>query len=115
VIKEKRCAVTNNPERCQQLRKLHTQLTTQIHLLKENIQKEEHEGVDTSSESLNTLKRLQSSLSRITLELEQCPPGKEEAATTTPASVPSSWLVRSWYPDSQDTDENEPDLVIGDN
>jgi hypothetical protein len=107
--------VTNSPDRCQQLRKLHTQLTAQIQLLKENIQKEEHEGVDTSVESLNTLKRLQSSLSRITLELEQCPPGKEEVTTPLPASVPSSWLVRSWYPDSQDTDDNEPDLVSGDN
>ncbi len=106
--------MTNSPDRCQQLRKLHSQLTTQIQLLKENIQKEEHEGVDTSNESLNTLKRLQSSLSKITLELEQCPPGKEETAAATPGSVPSSWLVRSWYPDSEDSDDNEADLVIGD-
>jgi hypothetical protein len=106
--------VATSPERCQQLRKLHSQLTAQIQLLKENIQKEEHEGVDTSVESLNTLKRLQSSLSRITLELEQCPPGKEEAAATPPASVATSWLVRSWYPDSEDNDDNETDLVIGD-
>ncbi len=102
--------MTNSPDRCQQLRKLHAQLTAQIHLLKENIQKEEREGVDTSVESLNTLKRLQSSHSRITLELEQCPPGKEEVAPTVPASAPSSWLVRSWYPDSADNEENEPDL-----
>jgi hypothetical protein len=111
--------VTNSPDRCQQLRKLHSQLTTQIHLLKENIQKEEREGVDTSLESLNTLKRLQSSLGRIILELEQCPPAdKEEAAATaasTPASAASSWLVRSWYPDSEDTDEGETELLLGDN
>lgn len=106
--------MTNSPDRCQQLRKLHSQLTTQIHLLKENIQKEEREGVDTSLESLNTLKRLQSSLGRITLELEQCPPtGKEEGAAAAPAGA-SSWLLRSWYPDSEDNDDSETDLVLGD-
>jgi hypothetical protein len=111
--------VTNSPDRCQQLRKLHSQLTTQIHLLKENIQKEEREGVDTSLESLNTLKRLQSSLGRIMLELEQCPPADKEeaaaAAASTPAAAASSWLVRSWYPDSEDTDEGETELLLGDN
>jgi hypothetical protein len=112
--------VTNSPDRCQQLRKLHSQLTTQIHLLKENIQKEEREGVDTSLESLNTLKRLQSSLGRIMLELEQCPPADKEeaaaaaAAASTPASAASSWLVRSWYPDSEDTDDSETELLLGD-
>ena len=106
--------MTISPDRCQQLRKLHVQLTTQIQLLKENIQKEEREGVDTSVESLNTLKRLQSSLSRITLELEQCPPGKEEAPSSAPASAPTSWLVRSWYPDSEDNDDDsEPELLPG--
>lgn len=107
--------MTSNPDRCQQLRKLHSQLTAQIQLLKENIQKEEREGVDTSVEALNMLKRLQSSLSRITLELEQCPPaGKEEVAASTPVSAASSWLVRSWYPDSEDTDDGEADFVLGD-
>jgi len=86
--------------------------------LKENIQKEEREGVDTSLESLNTLKRLQSSLGRIMLELEQCPPADKEeaaAAASTPASAASSWLVRSWYPDSEDTDDGETELLLGDN
>ncbi len=104
-----------SPDRCQQLRKLHSQLSAQIQLLKENIQKEEREGADTSVESLNTLKGLQSSLKRITLELEQCPPGKEEAAAATPTSAPASWLTRSWYPDSVDNDDNEPELVLDDN
>ncbi|MBV9709824.1 MAG: hypothetical protein JO011_02770 [Ktedonobacteraceae bacterium] len=107
--------MTNSPDRCQQLRKLHAQLTAQIQLLKENIQKEEREGVDTSVEALNTLKRLQSSLSKITLELEQCPPGKEEVAASASTSAPASWLVRSWYPDSTDSDDNEPELVLDDN
>ena len=104
-----------SPDRCQQLHKLHTQLTTQIQLLKENIQKEEREGVDTSLEALNTLKILQSSLKRITLELEQCPPVKEEATASTPTSTPASWLNRSWYPDSTDNDDGEPELLLDDN
>ena len=104
-----------SPDRCQQLRKLHTQLTTQIQLLKENIQKEEREGVDTSLEALNTLKSLQSSLKRISLELEQCPPGKEEAAASPTSSTPASWLNRSWYPDSTDNDDSEPELLLDDN
>lgn len=104
-----------SPDRCQQLHKLHAQLTTQIHLLKENIQKEEREGVDTSLEALNTLKSLQSSLKRISLELEQCPPVKEEAAASTPTSAPASWLNRAWYPDSTDSDDGEPELLLDDN
>ncbi len=104
-----------SPDRCQQLHKLHAQLTTQIHLLKENIQKEEREGGDTSMEALNTLKSLQSSLKRISLELEQCPPVKEEAAASTPTSAPASWLNRAWYPDSTDNDDSEPELLLDDN
>ena len=104
-----------SPDRCQQLHKLHAQLTTQIHLLKENIQKEEREGGDTSLEALNTLKSLQSSLKRVSLELEQCPPGTEEAAAATPTSVPASWLNRSWYPDSAESDDSEPELLLDDN
>ena len=108
--------MTNSPDRCQQLRKLHSQLTAQIHLLKENIQKEEREGADTSLESLNTLKRLQSSLGRVILELEQCPPADKEeaAAASTSASAASSWLVRSWYPDSEDNDDSESNPLLGD-
>jgi D-aminopeptidase len=93
--------VTNNPERCSQLHKLHTQLTIQIHLLKENMQKEEREGVDSSIESLNTLKVLQSSLSKVVLELEQCPPA--EAKTT--AHVPDAKSVRFWYPEEERAQE----------
>ena len=104
-----------SPDRCQQLHKLHAQLTTQIQLLKENIQKEEREGGDTSLEALNTLKSLQSSLKRISLELEQCPPAKEEAAASTATSAPASWLNRSWYPDSVENDDGEPELLLDDN
>lgn len=107
--------MTTSPDRCQQLRKLHSQLTAQIQLLKENIQKEEHEGADTSIEALNTLKSLQSSLKKITLELEQCPPGKEEASATPLTTAPASWLTRSWFPDSAENDDNEPELILDDN
>ena len=93
--------MTISPERCSQLRKLHAQLTRQIHLLKENIQKVEREGVDSSIESLNTLKALQSSLSKIVTELEQCPPA--EADTT--ARVPEARGARFWYPEEERAQE----------
>jgi hypothetical protein len=93
--------VTINPERCGQLRKLHAQLTRQIHLLKENMQKEEREGVDSSIESLNTLKALQSSLSRIVSELEQCPPAEADTA----APVPEKRGARFWYPEEERAQE----------
>ncbi len=89
------------PERCSQLRKLHAQLTRQIHLLKENMQKEEREGVDSSMESLNTLKALQSSLSKIVLELEQCPPSEVGSA----AHVPDVKGTRYWYPEEERAQE----------
>ena len=93
--------MTNSPERCSQLRKLHAQLTKQIHLLKENIQKEEREGVDSSIESLSTLKALQSSLNKITTELEQCPPAEVE----TPMRVPETRGARFWYPEEERAQE----------
>ena len=65
------------------------------------MQKEEREGVDSSIESLNTLKVLQSSLSKIVLELEQCPPA--EAKTT--AHVPDAKGVRFWYPEEERAQE----------
>jgi hypothetical protein len=93
--------VTISTERCSQLRKLHAQLTRQIHLLKENMQKEEREGVDSSIESLNTLKGLQSSLNRIVTELEQCPPAEADA----PAPVPETKGARFWYPEEERAQE----------
>lgn len=106
--------MTISPDRCQQLRKLHVQLTNQIQLLRENIQKEEHEGVDTSSESLNILKHLQSSLGKIMLELEQCPPDKDAIAPSAPLSTSAIRSTRAWYPDAEDSgsSENERDLLI---
>ena len=93
--------MTNSPERCSQLRKLHAQLTRQIHLLKENMQKEEREGVDSSIESLSTLKALQSSLNKITTELEQCPPAEAD----TPVRVPEARGARFWYPEEERAQE----------
>ncbi|MDQ2884860.1 MAG: hypothetical protein M3Y39_02130 [Chloroflexota bacterium] len=95
--------MTISTERCSQLRKLHAQLTRQIHLLKENMQKEEREGVDSSSESLSTLKALQSSLSKIVTELEQCPPAAEASAI--PTRVPDPRGVRFWYPEEERAQE----------
>lgn len=94
--------MTISPERCSQLRKLHAQLTRQIHLLKENMQKEEREGVDSSIESLSTLKALQSSLSKIVAELEQCPPAEANAI---PAHVPEARGARFWYPEEERAQE----------
>ena len=95
--------MTINPERCSQLRKLRTQLNRQIQLLKENMQKQEHEGVDSSIESLNSLKVLQSSLNKIVLELEQCPPAEEDTATP----VLDAKGVRFWYPEEERAQEGQ--------
>ena len=97
--------MTINPERCSQLRKLRTQLNRQIQLLKENMQKQE-QGVDSSIESLNTLKVLQSSLNKIVLELEQCPPTEEDTATP----VPDAKGVRFWYPEEERAQEGQTSI-----
>jgi hypothetical protein len=99
--------MTISPERCSQLRKLHAQLTTQIQLLRENLQKEEREGVDSSLESLNTLKILQSSLRKVTSELEQCPPDIDPSMPppTPPASAPKS--IRYFFPEEERAQEGQ--------
>jgi hypothetical protein len=100
--------VTISPERCSQLRKLHTQLATQIHLLRENIEKEEREGVDTSLESLNTLKVLQSSLHKVTSELEQCPPDiADTASSATPPHVSAPKSLRYFFPEEERAQEGQ--------
>ena len=112
--------MSNTPDRCSQLRKLHDQLTNEVRLLRESAQREQQEGVSTSIESLNTIKSLQSTLNTISLELKKCPPEPAEAAT--PAEEARSSLlrqvksslpaqrVRQWFPDSVQSDE-EPRIT----
>lgn len=112
--------MSNTPDRCSQLRKLHDQLTNEVKLLREGVQRAQQEGVSTSIESLNTIKSLQSTLNTISLELKKCPPEPVEAAT--PAEEAKSSLlrqvksslpaqrVRQWFPDSVQSDE-EPRIT----
>ena len=91
----------NNLDQCTRLRRLHTRLTEEVRLIKESTQQAEHDGVDTSIETLNTLKSLQSSLHTISLQLEKCPPTEEK--DTSPATLqqeakalPGAKRIRHW-------------------
>jgi hypothetical protein len=111
--------MNNSPDRCSQLRKLHDQLTNEVKLLRESVQRAQQEGVQTSIESLNTIKSLQTALQTISRELANCPSEQREA--TPPEAARSSLLrqvkttlpaqrVRQWFPDSTQDDE-EPRLI----
>jgi hypothetical protein len=112
--------MSNTPDRCSQLRKLHDQLTNEVRLLRENVQRAEQEGVGTSIESLNTIKSLQTALNNISLELQKCPPetgetaaASEEAKSSLLRQVKSSLpaqRVRQWFPDSAQSDD-EPRIT----
>jgi hypothetical protein len=111
--------MSNTPDRCSQLRKLHDQLTNEVRLLRENVQRAEQEGVGTSIESLNTMKSLQTALNTISLELKKCPPEQGEVASSEEAkssllrqvksSLPAQ-RVRQWFPDSAQSDD-EPRIT----
>ncbi|GCE13140.1 hypothetical protein [Tengunoibacter tsumagoiensis] len=104
--------MNSNPDRCIQLRKLHAQLTNEVKLLRESIQKAEQNGVDTSIETLNSIKHLQASLRTISLELEKCPPEVVEIVPTiTPAQVKVGKTSRSWFPDAEEDDVDFESVV----
>jgi hypothetical protein len=97
--------MNNNLDQCTRLRRLHAHLTDEVRILKENIQTAEHDGVDTSLETLNTLKSLQSSLHTISLSLEKCPPEVTSAAALQQEakSLPGSKRIRHWNkPEEED-------------
>jgi hypothetical protein len=106
--------MSTNPDRCSQLRKLYTQLTAELHLLRESAQAAEREGV-AAIETLTTIKSLQASLQRITAELQHCP--AEEGANATEAKPSpsaqeaSAQIRRSWFPDSGQ-DDNEDEILV---
>jgi hypothetical protein len=113
--------MSNTPDRCSQLRKLHDQLTNEVKLLRENVQRAQQEGVSTSIESLNTIKSLQTALNTISLELKKCPPEEGEVAALPSEEAKSSLLrqvksslpaqrVRQWFPDSAQSDD-EPRIT----
>ncbi len=108
-----------NLDQCTRLRKLHARLTEEVKLIKESIQQAEHDGVDTSIETLNTLKSLQSSLRTISLQLEKCPPSEEK--DTSPAALqqeakalPEARRIMRWDALNEEEDvpvynENDPE------
>ena len=111
--------MSNIPDRCSQLRKLHDQLTNEVKLLRESVQRAQQEGVSTSLESLNTIKSLQATLNTISLELTKCPaeqgeatPSEEEKSSLlrqVKSSLPAQ-RVRQWFPDSAQSDD-EPRIT----
>ncbi len=100
--------MNNTPDQCNQLRKLHGQLTNQVRQLRESVEQAEHEGVGAPVAMLSTLKTLQASLIRVSQQLEGCPPDSGESA-----ALPSSALQQQakvlqstrWFPDSAQQDE----------
>jgi len=112
--------MSNSPDRCSRLRKLHDQLTNEVKHLRESVQRAQLEGISTSVESLNTIKSLQTTLYTISLELQKCPP--EQGETSTASEVAKTSLirqvkatlpaqrVRQWFPDSNQH-EDEPRIT----
>jgi len=108
--------MNNTPERCNQLRKLHEQLTTQVKQLRENIDQAEREGVVAPVDMINTLKTLQSSLRRVSQQLEGCPPESgENTAPPSSALQQQAKVLQStrWFPESAQNDEVLFDDLLG--
>jgi len=64
----------SNEDQCKRLRKLRTNLVSELRTLKENVNAEVEEGVENPVETVNIIKSLQQALSHIDLELQKCPP-----------------------------------------
>ena len=108
--------MNNTPDRCNQLRKLHGQLTAQVKQLRENIEQTEREGVGAPVDMLNTLKTLQTSLRRVSQQLEGCPPESgENIAPPSSALQQQAKVLQStrWFPDSVQHDEGLFDDPLG--
>jgi hypothetical protein len=112
--------MTNSPDRCNQLRKLHDHLTNEVKTLRESMQRAQQEGITTSTASLNTIKSLQNALQTISLELQKCPPEQSESGISSQeekssllrqvkATLPAQ-RVRNWFPDAEQHD-NEDDRL----
>lgn len=99
--------MSNSPDRCSQLYTLQAHLTNQLKLLKEGVQKAQREGIVTSAETLSTIKRLQSSLQNVQLELQKCPPESKEMVTVSPQSTttPKAFSSARWS-----AENGEPDV-----
>jgi hypothetical protein len=65
---------TNSTVRCEQLRKLRSNVLHEIATLQEGRTQEEQEGVGNPVETVNVIKSLQETLTTIDLELQKCPP-----------------------------------------
>ncbi len=108
--------MNNNPDRCSQLRTLQDQLVKEISILRESVQKTEWEGVETPIETINIIKSLEKSLNTTTIELQECPPETSEASAAVlqqqaPASI-AAQTVRRWFPDSEQHDDDEADIIV---
>lgn len=66
--------MTNDTNRCEQLRRLRDNVIHEITALQETRTQEEAEGVDNPIETVSIIKGLQETLTTIDLELQKCPP-----------------------------------------
>lgn len=109
-----------NPERCRQLRALHTRLSDEIKRLQESIHRAEQEGVSNPLEMLNTVKQLKASLHTVSLELANCPV-EADAETQRPEQAKlaqAKQTARHWFKAEADvsvqSDEEDPVSLIDD-
>jgi len=68
--------MSNSIDKCQQLRELHSRITEELRILKENLEEVEQEGVVNPIETVNIIESLQKALSSVELELQKCPDTK---------------------------------------
>ena len=65
--------MSNNIDKCEQLRKLHNRLVEEVRILEESVFEEEEEGVVNPIETVNIIKSLKKVLNTVDLELHKCP------------------------------------------
>jgi hypothetical protein len=69
--------MSNSNDKCQQLRELHSRITEELRVLRENMEEEEREGVANTIETASIIISLQKALSSVDLELQKCPDTNE--------------------------------------
>ncbi|HEX3641040.1 MAG TPA: hypothetical protein VHV10_07110 [Ktedonobacteraceae bacterium] len=58
---------------CKRLRRLHSNVTEELRLLKETLREAEEESFENPIETVNVVKSLQEVLNTVNLELAKCP------------------------------------------
>ena len=65
--------MSNETERCRNLRQLHARLKQEVRILEADVRQEEYDGVANPVEMVSIIKSLQSTISSVEAELAKCP------------------------------------------